>query len=35
MVNEKFVKQYQIENIAQFFISSNSNRPIQLDDKEK
>ena len=26
---------YQIENIAWFFISSNSNHPIQLDDKDK
>jgi hypothetical protein len=32
-VNEKWEKQYQTENIAWFFISSNSNQPIQLDDK--
>jgi len=34
-VNEKGVQPYQIENIAWFFISSNSNKPIQLDDKDK
>lgn len=34
-VNEKGVRQYQIDNIAWFFISSNSNKPLQLDDKEK
>lgn len=34
-VNEKGVKQYQTENIAWFFISSNSNKPLQLDDKDK
>ncbi len=34
-INEKNVKQYQIENIAWFFISSNSNKPLQLDDKDK
>lgn len=34
-VNEKGVQPYQIENIAWFFISSNSNHPIQLDDKSK
>lgn len=34
-INEKWVKQYQIENPAWFFISSNSNKPLQLDDKDK
>jgi len=34
-VNEKWVKQYQTNNIAWFFISSNSNKPLQLDDKDK
>lgn len=34
-INEKWEKQYQINNIAWFFISSNSNKPIQLDDKDK
>jgi len=34
-INEKWIQAYQIENIAQVFISSNSNIPIQLDDKEK
>lgn len=34
-VNEKWVKQYQIENSAWFFISSNSNIPLRLDDKDK
>lgn len=34
-VNEKWVQPYQIENIAWFFISSNSNKPLQLDDKDK
>lgn len=34
-VNEKWVQPYQIENIAWFFISSNSNRPLQLDDRDK
>lgn len=34
-VNEKWVRQYQIDNIAWFFISSNSNKPLQLDDKDK
>jgi len=34
-VNEKWIQAYQINNIAQFFISSNSDRPIQLDEKEK
>lgn len=34
-VNEKFVNSYQIENIAWFFISSNSNKPLRLDDKDK
>ncbi len=32
-VNEKGVQAYQIENIAWFFISSNSNKPLQLDEK--
>jgi hypothetical protein len=35
MVNEKGVRQYQTDNIAWFFISSNSNKPLQLDDKDK
>ena len=35
IVNEKWVKQYPINNIAWFFISSNSNKPLQLDDKDK
>jgi len=34
-VNEKWVQAYQTENIALFFISSNSNKPLQLDDKDK
>lgn len=34
-INEKWVKQYQTENIAWFFITSNSNKPLQLDDKDK
>lgn len=34
-VNEKGIQAYQIENIAWFFISSNSNKPLQLDDKDK
>ncbi len=34
-INEKGVQPYQIENIAWFFISSNSNKPLQLDDKDK
>ncbi|OIP52051.1 hypothetical protein AUK10_04115 [Candidatus Gracilibacteria bacterium CG2_30_37_12] len=34
-VNEKNVKPYQIENSAWFFVSSNSNSPLKLDDKEK
>jgi hypothetical protein len=34
-VNEKWVRQYQTDNIAWFFISSNSNKPLQLDDKDK
>lgn len=33
-VNEKNVKQYKTNNIAWFFISSNSNKPILLDDKD-
>ena len=32
-VNEKGIQAYQIENIAWFFISSNSNKPLQLDEK--
>ena len=32
IVNEKHQKQYETENIALFFITSNSNRPIMLDD---
>jgi len=34
-INEKWIQPYQIENIAWFFISSNSNKPLQLDDKDK
>jgi len=34
-INEKWVQAYQIDNIAWFFISSNSNQPLQLDDKDK
>ena len=34
-VNEKWIQPYQIDNIAWFFISSNSNKPLQLDDKDK
>jgi len=34
-VNEKWIQPYQIDNIAWFFISSNSNKPIKLDDKDK
>ncbi|MCP4523672.1 MAG: hypothetical protein GY828_05670 [Candidatus Gracilibacteria bacterium] len=34
-VNEKGVQPYQIDNIAWFFISSNSNKPLQLDDRDK
>jgi len=34
-VNEKWVQVYQIDNIAWFFISSNSNKPLQLDDRDK
>jgi|SaaInlStandDraft_7_1057024.scaffolds.fasta_scaffold04075_2 phage/plasmid-associated DNA primase len=32
-INEKNIQAYQIENIAQVFISSNSNIPVLLDDK--
>ena len=32
-INEKHVRQRQIENIAWFFISSNSRQPLRLDDK--
>lgn len=35
IVNEKWVAQYEIENLAWFFISSNSNKPLQLDDRDK
>lgn len=35
IVNEKWIQQYQMPNIAWFFISSNSNNPIRLDDKQK
>jgi len=34
-INEKWVQPYQIDNIAWFFISSNSNKPLQLDDRDK
>jgi len=34
-VNEKGVQPYQIENIVWVFISSNSNLPLLLDDKDK
>lgn len=34
-VNEKWVQAYQIDNIAWFFILSNSNKPLQLDDRDK
>lgn len=34
-VNEKWIQPYQIDNIAWFFISSNSNKPLQLDDRDK
>lgn len=34
-INEKGVKPYQIENSGWFFISSNSNTPLRLDDKDK
>lgn len=35
IVNVKNQKQYQINNIAWVFISSNSNKPIKLDSREK
>ena len=35
IVEEKWVNIYQAENLAWFFISSNSNKPLQLDDKDK
>jgi hypothetical protein len=35
IVNEKGIQAYEIQNIAWFFISSNSNKPLQLDDKDK
>lgn len=34
-INEKWIQAYQIENIAWVFISSNSDMPILLDDKDK
>ncbi|MFK7780497.1 MAG: DUF5906 domain-containing protein [Candidatus Gracilibacteria bacterium] len=34
-VNLKGINHYKIDNVALFFISSNSNTPIQLDSKEK
>jgi len=34
-INEKGVKPYQIENTWWFFVSSNSNTPLRLDDKDK
>ena len=34
-INEKGIQAYQINNIWHFFISSNSDRPIQLDSKDK
>ena len=33
-VNDKWISTYQIDNIAWFFITSNSNIPIKLDSKE-
>lgn len=35
IVNEKGVKTYKANSIAWYFISSNSNKPLQLDDKDK
>lgn len=34
-INTKWVPQYEADNMAWFFISSNSNQPIRLDDKSK
>ncbi len=34
-INDKWIRPYQMRNIAWFFISSNSNTPVQLDDKDK
>lgn len=34
-LNIKGVQSFQVNNIAQFFIGSNSNIPIQFDDKDK
>jgi len=34
-INTKWVPQYEADNMAWFFISSNSNQPIRLDDKAK
>lgn len=33
-VNDKWISTYQIDNIAWFFITSNSNIPIKLDSKQ-
>lgn len=33
-VNDKWISSFEIENIAWFFITSNSNIPIKLDSKE-
>ena len=33
-VNDKWISSYEIDNIAWFFITSNSNIPIKLDSKE-
>lgn len=33
-VNDKWISSYEIDNIAWFFITSNSNMPIKLDSKE-
>lgn len=33
VVNQKYVNTYPFDNIARFFISSNNNLPIKLDDK--
>lgn len=35
VVNEKWIQPYEIDNIAWFFISSNSNKPLKLDDRNK
>lgn len=34
-VNKKWISQFQRDNLAWFFITSNENKPIQLDSKEK